>query len=198
MDRNDFKPYMAAFLEENSKVNLISKNEEKYLYEKHIADSLAISAFFDKYISPETLLDIGTGGGFPALPVAIEYPDIQVWALDSIAKKIRAIENIKQKLGLENLHPVCSRIENFKEKKFDVVTSRALASLDKLFLYAVPLLKDGGYFVAYKSRLLEDELKDAQKVMKKLGFVQVDIIEYTLPTEEKHVRRLAVFQKKLP
>ena len=135
MDRNNFEPYMKVFLEENSKINLISKNEEKYLYEKHITDSLAISTFFDKYIVPETLLDIGTGGGFPAVPVAVAYPDIQVWALDSIAKKIRAIENIKQKLDLENLYPVCSRIENFKEKTFDVVTSRALASLDKLFLY---------------------------------------------------------------
>ncbi len=195
MDRNNFEPYMKVFLEENSKINLISKNEEKYLYEKHITDSLAISTFFDKYIVPETLLDIGTGGGFPAVPVAVAYPDIQVWAIDSIAKKIRAIENIKQKLDLENLYPVCSRIENFKEKTFDVVTSRALASLDKLFLYAAPLLKDGGYFVAYKSRLLEDELKSAQKIMKKNGFVQVDTIEYTLPTAENHVRRLAIFKK---
>ncbi len=195
MDRNKFKPYMEAFLEENAKVNLISGNEEKYLYEKHIADSLGISLFFEKYIIPKTLLDIGTGGGFPAVPVAIEYPDIQVWALDSIAKKIRAIENIKQRLGLWNLHPVCSRIENFRERKFDVVTSRALASLDKLLLYASPLLTSGGYFAAYKSKLLDEELKSARKTIEKTRFELLDMIEYTLPTEEKHVRRLAIFRK---
>ncbi len=186
---------MEAFLDENAKVNLISKNEEKYLFEKHIADSLAVSSFFEKYLLPDTLLDIGTGGGFPAVPVAIEYSDIKVWALDSIAKKIRAIENIKQKLGLENLYPVCSRIENFKERKFDVITSRALASLDKLLIYAEPLINKGGYFVAYKSKLLEDELKAAKGIMKKTGFVFVESVEYTLPTAECHVRRLAVFKK---
>ena len=195
MDKNDFQPYINAFLTENAKVNLISKNEEKYLFEKHITDSLSISNFFEKYFIPQTILDIGTGGGFPALPIAIAYPNIQVWALDSIAKKIRAIENIKQELGIKNLYPVCSRIESFKEKKFDLVTSRALASLDKLLIYAAPLVNNGGYFAAYKSNLLEDELKCAAKIMKKTDFSLVEVIEYILPTEEKHTRRLAIFKK---
>ncbi len=195
MDKNDFQPYINAFLAENARINLISKNEEKYIYEKHIADSLSIAKFFEKYFIPQAILDIGTGGGFPALPIALAYPDIQVWALDSIAKKIRAIENIKQELGIKNLHPVCSRIENFKEKKFDLVTSRALASLDKLLVYAAPLVNNSGYFTAYKSKLLEDELKLAAKIMKKTGFSLSEVIEYTLPVEEKHTRRLAIFKK---
>ena len=195
MDKNKFQPYINAFLEENAKVNLISKNEEKYLFEKHITDALAISAFFEKYITPDSILDIGTGGGIPAVPIAIEYPDIQVWAIDSISKKIRAIENIKQNLGLKNLHPVCSRIENFREQKFDVVTSRALAALDKLFVYASPLMNKGGYFAAYKSRLLKEEIDNAKKIMNRTGFIFVDTIEYNLPTEEKHIRKLAIFKK---
>ena len=82
-----YSEYMKAFLAENSKVNLISKNDEKFLWEKHVCDSLAISEFFDKYKMPNTMLDIGTGGGFPALPIAIKYPKIKVTAVDSIAKK---------------------------------------------------------------------------------------------------------------
>ncbi len=86
MDRKNFESYEKIFLEQNSHLNLISKNDEKFLYEKHICDSLAIGEFFKRYIMPETLLDIGTGGGFPAVPLAIAYPKMQVFRIlsDSI------------------------------------------------------------------------------------------------------------------
>ena len=102
-----FDKYTKLFIQENHKVNLISKNDEKLLWEKHICDSLALGLFFDKYTYPETLLDIGTGGGFPAIPVSIKYPNIKICAIDSIAKKIRAVETIKNGLNLQNLTPVC-------------------------------------------------------------------------------------------
>ena len=99
MKNKDFyEDYIKIFLEENSKVNLISKNDEKYLWEKHIYDSLAIKLFFEKYKLPKNLLDIGTGGGFPSVPVALTYPQIRVTGIDSIAKKIRAVNSIKEKL----------------------------------------------------------------------------------------------------
>ena len=98
MENKEFyNDYMKIFLEENSKVNLISKNDEKYLWEKHIFDSLALEKFFDKYEKPKTMLDIGTGGGFPALPVSLTYPEIKVTAIDSIAKKIRAVQSMLEK-----------------------------------------------------------------------------------------------------
>ena len=91
-----FNDYIKAFLNQNSKLNLISKNDEKFLWEKHIFDSLSIEKFFEKYKpSGSKLLDIGTGGGFPSVPTALAYPDIEVFALNSIRKKINAIENIK-------------------------------------------------------------------------------------------------------
>ena len=98
----DFTKYMEVFLVQNAILNLISKNEEKFLWERHIYDSLGIKLFLEKY-SPKvnTLLDIGTGGGFPAVPIALEYPNIEVFALDSIRKKINAIENIKQELSIK-------------------------------------------------------------------------------------------------
>lgn len=195
MKNKDFyKNYMEQFLEENSKVNLISKNDEKYLWEKHVFDSLAIEKFFEKYSIPNTLLDIGTGGGFPALPIAITYPKIKVTALDSIGKKIRAVESIKTSLGLKNLEAVCSRVENL-DGKFEVVTSRAVSSLKNICEYALPKLLKGGYFVAYKSRKAPEEIEEATKILKKYNSKIVEIIEYDLPLEEKITRNLIIIKR---
>lgn len=193
---SDFTGFKKVFLAQNAVLNLISKNEEKFLWEKHIYDSLSIKLFFEKY-SPKktTLLDIGTGGGFPAVPIAIECPDINVCALDSIKKKINAIENIKQELSINNLTTICDRAENIKDKKFDIITSRAVATVDKLVKYVSPLLKKEGYFVAYKSRLADKELEDAKILMKKSGLKLIDIIEYTLPLDEVYERKLVILQK---
>lgn len=194
LNKNDFEQYMQVFLKQNSFLNLISKNDEKFLWEKHVFDSLSLSLFFDKYGMPATILDIGTGGGFPSVPLAVAYSQIEVWGVDSIAKKINAIENMKLELGLSNLHPVCARVENLEDKKFEVVVSRAVASLDKLIKYAEKCVQKDGYFVAFKSKLLDDELENAKQVLKLSSLKLVDIIEYELPTEEKHIRKLVVFK----
>ena len=195
MENKEFyKEYMDAFLEENSKVNLISKNDEKFLWEKHVFDSLAIEKFFEKYENQKTLLDIGTGGGFPAVPIAITYPKIKVTALDSIAKKIRAIQSMKDKLQIENLIPVCSRVENL-DAKFDVVTSRAVSSLKNICEYALPKLYKGGYFVAYKSRKTPEEIEEAKSILKKYNSKIVEIIEYKLPLEEEISRNLIIIKR---
>ena len=185
---------MQAFLKQNAVLNLISKNDEKFLWEKHIFDSLAIEKFFDKYGKAKTLLDIGTGGGFPAVPVALAYPEIQVTAVDSIRKKINAIENIKEELQINNLKTICDRVENIKDK-YDIITSRAVASLDKICGYALPLLKKDGYFVAYKSRKTPEELNSAEKVLKKYNSKTVDIIEYQLPLDETFIRNLIIIKR---
>ena len=140
-NKTKYEEYMKIFLEENSKVNLISKNDEKYLWEKHVFDSLAIKNFFEKFDTSKikTILDIGTGGGFPSIPIAITYPHLKVTALDSIAKKIRAVQTIKDKLNIENLEPICTRVENL-DAKFDMITSRAVSSLKNICEYALPKL----------------------------------------------------------
>ena len=193
-NRDFYNKYMQCFLDQNACVNLISKNDEKFLWEKHVFDSLAFEYFIEKYGECENLLDIGTGGGFPAVPLALTYPDMKVTALDSIRKKINAIENIKSDLNIKNLRTICDRAENIKEK-FDVITSRAVASLDKISLYALPLLQKGGYFVAYKSRKTPEEIADAEKVLKKYNAKIVDIIEYQLPLVENFTRNLIIIQK---
>lgn len=194
LDKNKteiFEKYARIFLEKNSRLNLISKNDEKFLFEKHIFDSLAISLFL-KPKNGESLLDIGSGGGFPAIPIAILYENLNVYPLDSIRKKIKAIEEIKNELNLKNLFPITNRVENITQK-FDYITTRAVASLDIVLKYAIPHLKKGGYFIAYKSKKTSDELKDAEKTIKRLGIRVVDIIGYTLPLEENYERNLIIF-----
>lgn len=193
-----YERYMNRFLEENSKINLISKNEEKFLWEKHVFDSLGAELFFKKYsndLNGKTLIDIGTGGGFPAVPLAIRYPELNVTALDSIRKKLIAIENITNDLEIKNLKILHERAENVTNK-YDFVTSRAVATLDKISEYALPLLKKGGYFIAYKSRKVDEEIEQARPTIKRLGGEIIDIIEYKLPLEEIYERNLVIIQKK--
>lgn len=187
-----FSEYIKAFLEQNSKLNLISKNDEKLLWEKHIFDSLAIEKFFEKYnTAPKTLLDFGTGGGFPAIPIALAYPEIEVTAMDSIRKKINAISTIKNELKIHNLTPLCGRVETL-DKKFDIITSRAVANLGKIVEYAIPRLKKDGYFIAYKSVKAQEEIEEAKPALKKYKARVIDILKYDLPLEENHTRNLVV------
>ncbi len=189
-----YNEYIQAFLKQNAKLNLISKNDEKFLWEKHIFDSLSIEKFFDKYKKGKTMLDIGTGGGFPALPVAYTYKDIDVYPLDSIRKKINAINEMKDELNLENVFPICERAEKLSQK-FDLITSRAVAPLKVISGYALPLLKKDGYFVAFKSVKAQEEIDDAKSILKKFNTKVIDIIEYDLPLEENHTRNLIVIKQ---
>ena len=194
-DKSFYKKYMDTFLKKNSVLNLISKKDEEFLWEKHIFDSLSIEKFFEKYgCTHKTLLDIGTGGGFPALPIALTYPNIEITALDSIRKKINAIEDIKKELKIQNLKTICDRAENLKEK-YELITSRAVAPLKVILNYAMPLLKNGGYFIAYKSLKTDEEISDSQKEFKKYKAKVIDIIEYQLPLKENHTRKLIIISR---
>ncbi len=189
----DFTKYKSVFLEQNAKLNLISKNDEKYLFEKHIYDSLAIKMFFEKYkISSGNILDIGCGGGFPCVPMSIEFPEFHITGIDSIRKKINAINEMKSALELNNLDTICDRVENLKGQKFDIITSRAVADLGKICEYALPLLKKDGYFVAYKSKKALEEIENAKKTLEKHRAKICEIITYNLPLDEVYERNLII------
>lgn len=184
----------------NSHTNLVSKNDEKNLFEKHIYDSLCLSLFFKKYKIPADakILDIGTGGGFPSLPLSIIYPDMKIYPLDSIAKKIGFIEFVQKELRLENLHPLCKRAEDLPyemKNSFDVVTSRAVASLNTLLEYTVPFAKINGYVAAYKSKNADEEIENAKNALNVLNSETTDRIKYDLPNVEEHNRELVVIKK---
>lgn len=193
----NFIKYSKLFLEYNSHTNLMSKNDEKVLFEKHIFDSLSLNLFFQKY-NVSNMLDIGTGGGFPSLPVALAFPTIEIVAMDSIQKKLNFIESVKKELDLKNIKTICTRAENFDIKmlnSFDMVTCRAVSALKNLFDYTIPYIKQDGYFVAFKSKIYEQELEDAKNIIKKSKVKLIDVIDYTLPLTENFERKLLIFQK---
>lgn len=193
--KSDFTQFKKKFLEINSRLNLISKNDEKFLYEKHIYDSLSIDLFFKK-CSINTngikLLDIGCGGGFPCVPIAIEHPEISVTGIDSIRKKVNAVNEIKNSLSINNLELICDRAENIKDKKYNIITSRAVADLNKICEYALPLLYKDGYFIAYKSKKAAEEIHNAEKTLSKYKAKIKAEIQYTLPLNETYERNLII------
>lgn len=197
--QKSFLNYVELFKKYNSHTNLISKNDEKYLFEKHIFDSLAFNLFVKKYSKPDKILDIGTGGGFPSVPLAFLLKMADIYAVDSTAKKIKFIEEVKSVLRLNNLNPTVARIEELPtewKETFDVVTSRALGNLTMILEYAIPYLKVGGYFVAYKSIDSQNELENAKNALKILNTDLVEEISYQLPLKENFDRKLLVFKKK--
>ena len=190
--------YKSLFLEYNSKVNLISKNDEALIFEKHIYDSLAFNLFAKKYIQETNIniIDIGTGGGFPALPLSIIYKNANITAIDSTNKKINAIKYMAEQLNLKNIEPICIRAENYTIKnKYDIAVSRAMAELRVILEYTIPFLKIGGYFVAYKSIKAEEEIKNAKSALKTLNSEIIDKIEYTLPIDTENRRVLLIIKK---
>ncbi len=198
---NILENYIKLFLEYNEKVNLISKNDTKFLFEKHIYDSLSLNLFLQKYKlnGNYKVLDIGTGGGFPSLPLSIFFDNLKITAIDSIAKKINFIKTASSELDIKNVFPLCKRVEeldNSDKNSYDIVVSRAMSELKFLLEYAIPFLKVGGYFIAYKSLKAEEELKNAQNALLKLNSVLIDTIEYSLPTDEQNKRVLLIIQKK--
>ena len=200
-DRTKLNDFISVFKIYNAHTNLVSKNDENVLFEKHIFDSLALNLFLEKNnLQNEKLklLDIGSGGGFPAIPVAVFFKNFEIYPLDSIAKKIGFIELAKKELMLENLHPLCIRVENFEEEKrefFDIAISRAVAPLNIILEYALPFIKKDGWFVAYKSKNSPEEIQNAQNAMQILGGRVEDIIKYNLPLDTDYTRELVIIKK---
>lgn len=185
----------------NLHTNLMSKNDLNIIYEKHIYDSLSFSLFLKKYSQDKTTLkvmDIGTGGGFPSIPLSVCFNNLDILAIDSTTKKIEFINQIIKELAIENLKTKCIRIENLPydlKNSFDIVTSRALAPLNILLEYAIPYVKIDSYFVAYKGKQYEEEIILAQNALNKLNAEIVDIFDYELPLETDFKRNLLIIKK---
>lgn len=126
----------------NEKINVISRKDIDGLYEKHVLHSLSIAAVFEFPAGAE-VLDLGTGGGFPGIPLAIFFPEVKFHLADSIAKKLKVVQGVAEGIGLTNVTTQHTRAEEIKNRKFDVVVSRAVAPLKELWGWSKPLLKSG-------------------------------------------------------
>jgi 16S rRNA (guanine527-N7)-methyltransferase len=127
------------YKEWNEKINVISRKDIDSLYEKHVLHSLAIAAVFE-FLPGTKIIDIGTGGGFPGIPLAIYFPEVEFHLVDSIGKKIKVVQGIAEAIGLKNLTAQHTRAEDIKNRKFDFVVSRAVAPLKELWQWGKPLL----------------------------------------------------------
>ncbi|MGE5522017.1 MAG: 16S rRNA (guanine(527)-N(7))-methyltransferase RsmG [Candidatus Dadabacteria bacterium] len=139
-----FKALEPLYKDWNSKINVISRKDIDSLYEKHVLHSLAIAAAFDFPAGLE-ILDIGTGGGFPGVPLAIFFPKVKFHLVDSIGKKLKIIGEVKNALNLTNITTEHTRVEEIKNRKFDFVVSRAVAPLKDLWKWSLPLLKNSRF-----------------------------------------------------
>jgi len=124
----------------NQKINVISRKDIDSLYERHVLHSLSLAAAFD-WVPGTSVIDIGCGGGFPGLPLAIYFPEVKFHLVDSIAKKLTVVNEIAQAIGLQNLTTQHARAETIRDRKFDFAVSRAVAALQDLWTWSKPLLK---------------------------------------------------------
>jgi 16S rRNA (guanine527-N7)-methyltransferase len=165
---NKFKLYCDRLKEENQKYNLTSIEDDEGIYLKHFLDSISLLEWLD--LKDKTVLDIGTGAGFPGVPLKIAENNADVFLLDSNHKKIEFLEQLISHLGLEGITSVYARVEDYlPEQLFDVVTSRAVGKLSVLFELSYPKLKVGGMVVAYKGEKYKDELNGSEAILKRLG-----------------------------
>ena len=176
--------YMEGILSWNEKVNLTNITDPAEFRIKHNADSL-MCVDFPEFQSAKNIIDVGTGGGFPGIPLAVYAPDKHFTLLDSLNKRLRIIDELAGGLDITNITLVHGRAEDVARnrehrEKYDLCVSRAVSNLATLSEYCLPFIKVGGYLLAYKGPGADQEVKDAEKALKTLGGSLVDIRETTM------------------
>lgn len=192
-----FAIFYKDLLETNKTLNLTAITEMEDVVLKHFIDSMAVSIFYD--ISEKSVIDVGTGAGFPGIPLAILYPSAKFVLLDSLKKRLNFIEKILEKCEIKNVELIHGRAEDFgRESKyreqFDFCLSRAVAVMPVLLELCTPFVKVGGKFISYKSGRLEEELEVAARAIKILNCRLVSEHEYQLPGSDLF-RVYAAFEK---
>ena len=190
-----FYTYMELLLEWNEKMNLTAITDPEEVILKHFIDSLTIIPYLKE---ADTVLDIGTGAGFPGIPLKILEENKKFTLLDSLNKRIIFLQTVITELELKNIQAIHGRAEEFVSKEretYDIVTSRAVARLNVLLEYMLPFVKVGGRCICMKSFEIEEELKEAKKAIEILGGEIEKIDEITLPNTD--IKRKIVVIKKV-
>lgn len=176
----------------NEKINLTRITEKEEVYLKHFYDSLTIARVID-LSKVDTLCDIGTGAGFPGVVLKIMYPNLKITLVDALQKRVNYLNQIIKSLKLTDIEAIHVRGEDLKEK-YDVVTSRAVANIEKLVTYTMHLLNDNGVMIAMKGNIEEELTKDVQQKLEKKYIIK-EINKFLLPIENSN-RSLVVLQNK--
>ena len=211
-----FEKLVEVFKDWNSKINLSAIRDDEWIKIKHIKDSLEglkviesldinenkkdfnewwnKNSNFSTLSSKFSIVDVWSWSGFPLLPLAISKPEWNFTWIESVRKKVNAISDMAEKLGLKNVNMIRTRAEDYKEKQFDILTARAVAYIDKLMKFTYHLVKPGGYFVLYKLNSPE-EFKDLQKIAKKYKLKLVKTHKYKLFDDD--IERVIYVLKKM-
>ena len=194
-----FNKYYELLYEWNKKINLTAITEPKDVAIKHMVDSLSCFKA-DLFKENTSLIDVGTGAGFPGLPLKIFYPSLKLTLLDSLNKRVKFLQLVVDELGLKDVEVIHARSEEAARnkkyrEKFDLATARAVARLPIICEYCLPFVKEGGTFIALKGRQYEEEATQAQKAIKVLGGEISDIMPVKLP--EIDDKRAVIYIKKV-
>ena len=195
---NQFNDFYEMLVEKNKVMNLTAITEYDEVVLKHFIDSIVIY----KRISEdnvESIMDVGTGAGFPGIPLKILFPEIRLTLLDSLNKRILFLNEVIHNLGLENIECIHGRAEDIGHlpeyrEQYDLTVSRAVANLSSLSEYCIPFVRVGGKFISYKSGNIDDELNDAKTAIHLMGSGIEDVEKYTLPDSDMQ-RSIVVIRK---
>ncbi len=190
-----FDDYYTMLIEVNQKMNLTAITDKEAVYEKHFYDSLSIG--FNGRLNKQTLCDVGGGAGFPSVPLKIAFPEVQVTVVDSLDKRIKFLKEVQVALDLKGFEAVSERAEVFAlthRETFDVVTARAVARLNILLELCLPLTRKGGIMMALKGNQGQEEIKEAQGALMKLGGEIIEVDVFHLPKDQ--AQRVNVYIKK--
>lgn len=197
---SQFYKYYELLVEWNSFMNLTAITEFEEVLKKHFVDSVSlIRALPDIDEVSYEVIDVGTGAGFPGIPLKIAFPNLKITLLDSLNKRVQFLNEVITELGLQNMEAVHGRAEDFAKpgklrEKYDICVSRAVANLATLSEYCLPFVKIEGSFISYKSEKITEEYENAKEAIKVLGGKYEKQVEFTLPDSDIY-RNLFVIRK---
>ncbi len=191
---NQFIQYYEMLVEKNKVMNLTAITEFDEVIEKHFLDSLSLIKVYD-LTKEVSVLDMGTGAGFPGIPLKIAFPQLQVTLADSLNKRILFLQEVIDTLGLEKVEAIHARAEELGRNKeyreqYDLVVSRAVANLASLGEYCIPFVKLGGEFISYKSGEIEEEVKNAKNAVFLLGGKVKEVYKFDLYEQKRSFVRI--------